>query len=179
MQNSEALTHLDLSYNNIDEKSACVLAHGFIAHRNVLKVINLSGNPVGQIGAREIFIEAFGNPNQRDAILESCAIESGIQLIRASKPSVIRTFLDFNKEFPDAHYEVDLSAPVARLLAKCLLRRAPLQQAVPNRWVVQGWQGANEDSEQYMERAKAVNLSNPIKDVDKKITLNKNNIEMR
>ena len=173
LQNSEALTHLDLSYNNIDEKSACVLAHGFIAHRNVLKVINLSGNPVGQIGAREIFIEAFGNPNQRDAILESCAIESGIQLIRASKPSVIRNFLDFNKEFPDAHYEVDLSAPVARLLAKCLLRRAPLQQAVPNRWVVQGWQGANEDSEQYMERAKAVNLSNPIKDVDKKITLNK------
>ena len=136
LRNNQTLTDLDLSHNQVVEASACVAAHGLIAGANAIKHINLSGNPIGQAGSREIICEVIGNPKSRDVRMDDCSLGTGSTAGTGNADEegvLIKDFPSFNKEFPDGPYELDLSYPPARLVALIVMKYAPLQQAIVGR----------------------------------------------
>jgi len=81
LRENKSLTKVMVAYNKIDAKAATDIAVSF-ARNSTLKLLELTGNPVGEEGARALIDSLITNKNKTLAVLklENCGIPPDIQL---------------------------------------------------------------------------------------------------
>jgi Ran GTPase-activating protein (RanGAP) involved in mRNA processing and transport len=139
---NQRLKCLNLENNVMTEASAHVLAHRLISRKTALKMLDISGNRLGDAGAKDIFIEIVMNQHRTlDVPMRLCTYEVAKHATTLDKNLVVvekeSDSSGFSLDFPDAKYRLDLSMPHGRLAAVQLQALAFYHQSFPGR---QCWQ---------------------------------------
>ena len=112
---SAFLERLDISYNHIAQKSCYTLARGLRLSQSIVN-INLEGNPIGNIGVKQIM-----NAKNENELTDFEVNLKGSDDEIASLAESAKTVKLFNLLRPEGNYSLDLEVVYDKLILQQLL----------------------------------------------------------
>ena len=111
LSKSKTLEVIDLSFNNIDQKTIFCIAHG-LKHTQSLKTFAVEGNPIGAVGLRYV-LQAM-NQNQHGVF------KMNLKEISADRDTKQKT-KPFDINNPEANYSLNVGDTYDLLILQSLL----------------------------------------------------------